>query len=544
MFSQTIKFKVSLYLAIALSPAMLLFPFFVVQFQREHLQAEVAKHVVQISELTVKSTRYAMLLDEHDLADKIIQDIGRQKGIERIRVVNKDGVIRLSSRIEEVGQMVRQEDEPCVNCHKTSKPLAKVPDDQRWKVYETPDGKRVLGAMQPILNEHTCSSDSCHEHRADQTVLGLVDVSYSLDELDRSIKLHSSYILGSALGVVLLVAASVGLLLQRMIYLPLKDLESGAKTISSGDLNHSIPVRSDDDFGRLAISFNQMTSALKGSRSEIEDLVQTLESKVEEKSQALQVAQAEVAQGEKLAAIGQLASGIAHELNSPLTGILTFASLLRKKMKEGSQDAEDLDLVIRETKRCASIIKRLLDFAREKVPLKGRFNLNHLIEDTVRLIDRPASLQHVEIITDLDAGLPDIWGDADLIKQVLLNVLVNAEQSITGAGTVVVETRKCLPKASSGTDVEPQSMVEIAVKDTGCGIPEANMQRIFDPFFTSKEVGKGTGLGLSVSHGIVKSHGGEIKVESRVGTGSTFRIYLPIDAPMGEVETAAEGNKA
>jgi two-component system NtrC family sensor kinase len=544
MFPQTIKFKVSLYLAIALSPAMLLFPFLVVQFQREHLQAEVAQHVVQISELIVKSTRYAMLMDERELVDKIIHDIGRQKGIERVRVVNKDGEISYSNRSAEVGQLVRQEDEPCVNCHQTSKPLAKVPDDQRWKVYETAGGRRVLTAMQPILNEHTCSSDSCHEHRASQTVLGLVDVAYSLDELDQSIKQHSSNILGGALGVVLLVAASVGLLLQRMIYLPLRDLESGAKTISSGNLDHRIPVRSVDDFGRLAVSFNQMTSALKGSRSEIEELVQTLESKVEEKSQALQVAQAEVAQGEKLAAIGQLASGIAHELNSPLTGILTFASLLRKKMNEGSQDAEDLDLVIRETKRCASIIKRLLDFAREKVPLKERFNLNRLIEDTVRLIDRPASLQQVEIITDLDEELPEIWGDADLIKQVLLNVLVNAEQSISGAGTVLVETRKYLPKASTPAGPEPQPMVEIAVKDTGCGIPEANLQRIFDPFFTSKEVGKGTGLGLSVSHGIVKSHGGEIKVESHVGAGSTFRIYLPIDAPMAEVKPAAEGSSA
>jgi len=543
MFPKKIKLKVSLYLAIALSPAMLLLPLVIVHFQREHLQSEAARHVVQISELVVKSTRYAMLLNKRDLAEKIIQDIGRQKGIERVRVINKDGTISHSNRPAEVGLSIAQQDEPCVNCHLTSKPLAKVPDEQRWKTFETAGGHRVLGAMQPIFNEPTCSSASCHEHPASQSVLGIVDIAYSLDEMDQSLKLHSSYVLGGALGVVLLAAASAGLLLQRLIYLPLKDLESGANKVSAGNLDYSIAVRSDDDFGRVAASFNQMTAALKSSRSEVEELVRTLETKIEEKSRALGVAQAEVAQGEKLAAIGQLASGIAHELNSPLTGILTFTSLLRKKMSDGSQDGEDLDLVIRETKRCASIIRRLLDFAREKVPVKGRVNLNQLIDDTVRLINRPASLDHVVITTNLDADLPLIWGDADLIKQVLLNVLVNAEQAISGAGTVAIESRVCVAGAPSSAGVNALPMVEIAIRDTGCGIPEANLQRIFDPFFTSKEVGKGTGLGLSVSHGIIKSHGGEIKVESVVGTGSTFRIYLPINAPTDAPEAQAGGSK-
>jgi two-component system NtrC family sensor kinase len=236
-----------------------------------------------------------------------------------------------------------------------------------------------------------------------------------------------------------------------------------------------------------------------------------------------------------------LASGIAHELNNPLTGVLTFTSLLRKKMHEGTPDAEDLDLVIRETKRCAAIIRRLLDFAREKVPVKGFFNLNQLICDTVHFIDRPASLQQVEISTDLDADLPQIWGDADLIKQVLLNVLVNAEQSIEGPGKVIVESRRSVGEAAPlAPGVEALSMVEISIKDTGCGIPEANLQRIFDPFFTSKEVGKGTGLGLSVSYGIIKSHGGGIKVESVVGAGTTFRIYLPISAPFEETKRKAD----
>jgi two-component system NtrC family sensor kinase len=373
-------------------------------------------------------------------------------------------------------------------------------------------------------------------------VLGIVDIAYSLEEIDRSLNTHAMYLVGIALGIILFVAVSVGILMQRLIYQPLKDLEAGAAKIAAGAFDFEIPVRDSDELGRVAGSFNQMTAALRKSRADLEELVQTLESKVEERTQELRVAEAEIAQGEKLASVGLLASGVAHELNNPLTGVLTFTSLLRKKMPDGSPDAEDLDLVIRETKRCASIIRRLLDFAREKVPVKGHFSINQLIEETVRFVDRPATLQNIEIKMNLDPSLPPVWGDADLVKQVVLNILVNAQQAIEGNGTITVQSH-FVAKPPPKPDCEPVPMVEVAITDSGCGIPESNLQRIFDPFFTSKEVGKGTGLGLSVSYGIVKAHGGRITVESTLGVGSTFRILLPIESPYGEAGNREAGNK-
>lgn len=175
------------------------------------------------------------------------------------------------------------------------------------------------------------------------------------------------------------------------------------------------------------------------------------------------------------------------------------------------------------------------DFAREKVPEKGWYDLNQVIEETVRFTDRPASLRQIRITTALDPGLPQVWGDADLIKQVILNILVNAQQSIETQGSIMVESRVHEP-AGAKPGVEPIPMVEMIVRDTGCGIPEDKLRRIFDPFYTSKEVGKGTGLGLSVSYGIVKAHGGRINVESVVGEGSTFHILLPVSAPFGDGE--------
>ena len=168
------------------------------------------------------------------------------------------------------------------------------------------------------------------------------------------------------------------------------------------------------------------------------------------------------------------------------------------------------------------------------------FRSNQVIEETVRIVERPASFQDIEISLDLDRTLPQIWIDADLIKQVIMNMVVNAQHAIENSGNITVRTRRWpVPVAiESGGSAVP--MVEIAVIDNGCGIPQQNLQRIFDPFFTSKAVGKGTGLGLSVSHGIVRSHGGTIEVESTVGEGSTFRIILPVD-PVQPVETAHAG---
>ena len=534
MPKNSLKLKISLCLIIVLSAAMVLFTLLILKQRQEDMQGVVAKHVTQISEMVVASTRYTMLVNKRDIVEKIIEDIGKQTGIERIRVISKDGTIIHSNHKTEVGYSVDQKDDACISCHQSSQPLQRVPDDKRWKIVETAGGHRVLGTMHAIRNEPSCSSSSCHEHPASQSVLGIVDVAYSLDEMDQSMRSHAAYVIGISVGFIILFALTIGVLLQRLIYLPLKDLATGAEKVSSGELDHAIPVRSSDEFGRVAGSFNHMTAALNASRREMEQLVQTLELKVAERTKELLAAKAEVAQGEKLASIGVLASGIAHELNNPLTGVLTFTSLMRKKAQEGSEDAEDLDLVIRETKRCASIIKRLLDFAREKVPVKGFYGLNQVIEDTVRFVERPASLQQVEIKTELDPVLPQAWGDADLIKQVILNLLVNAQQAIEGKGSITVLTRLLAASAGVKSAGPVKPMVEVVVTDTGCGIPQANLQRIFDPFFTSKEVGKGTGLGLSVSYGIVKAHGGKINVESVVGTGTTFRIWLPIAPPSNE----------
>ncbi len=540
-FPWTLQFKVSVALALVLIAVMIVFAVTIVLHQQKQLLHAAENHVNQLSEVITKSTRFAMLQNEPTYVHSILQDVGRQTDIEKVRIISKTGRIMYSSLTSEIGRLVDLRSDACVSCHASERPLEQVPLGGRSRIYARSDGGRLFGSMTVIHNDPTCQAN-CHAHDKATTVLGVLDIVYRLEDVDAAMRSTSLTIAGLSLVFILVAAPIFGFVVNRLVQVPLHDLERGAQMIAAGDLDLKIPVRSSDEFGRLAGSFNAMTGALRDSREALRDWAHTLEIKVEERTRELHVAQAEAVRTEKLASVGLLASGIAHELNNPLTGVLTFTSLLRKKLPEGSPDAEDMDLVIRETKRCAAIIRRLLDFARDKTPETKYQDLNRIVAETARILERPASLDDVEIELDLEGELPAVWIDADLIKQVVMNMLANARDAIEKSGRITLRTRRCPQPRRPEPGMAPVPMVEITVTDTGCGIPPANLKKIFDPFFTSKDVGKGTGLGLSVSHGIVKAHGGSIEVDSTLGEGSSFRVYLPINPP--EAPAPTEGAKA
>ncbi len=541
MLPKTLKFKVGLYLAVTLTATLLLFAVFAVRHERGNLLQAAAGHANQLSDVVIRSTRFAMLMNQPEYVHSIIEDVARQENIDKVRIYSKEGIIIDSTMAREIGLRVDPKAEGCSQCHQTGQPLKQIPTHDRARIFVTPEGRRMLASMQVIRNEPSCYNAACHAHKPDQTVLGVLDIVYPLDEIDRSLRASGVTIVALSLLFVVVASLLLSLFVHRLVYVPLRDLEGGAKRLASGNLDEVIPVRGDDEFGRLAQSFNAMTAALAASRRELQDWGRTLEEKVAERTQALKLAQAEALRGEKLASVGLLAAGIAHELNNPLTGVLTFSSLMRKKFPDGSPEAEDLDLVIGETKRCAAIIRRLLDFAREKEPEKKYADLNSLVEETARIVERPAHLSDIRIRLELDPALPLVWADADLIKQVIMNMLVNAQHAIAQKGTITVRTRRLAEPRNPKPGTPAVPMVEIAIADTGCGIAPRDLQRIFDPFFTTKGVGKGTGLGLSVSHGIVEAHCGAIEVESNPGEGSTFRVYLPVEPAMQPCEAATIG---
>jgi len=546
MRPRTIKTKVGLYLTLALTVAMVLFCAPVLWYLRGELLSGTADYVTQLSEVITRSTRFAMLQNQPAYVDHILHDVALDERIDRLRILSKDGKIIDSTFAPEVGRTIDRDAEACVLCHESEKPRKRIsatepltldegergaPRTNRTWTFTTPEGQRRLGSMQVIHNEPACYNAACHQHSPSASVLGVLDIVYSIDKIESRLRTSALTIAGFSLGFIALASLLVGIFIHRLVYVPLRDLESGAHRLADGNLEQAIPVRSGDEFGELAASFNVMTAALRNSRSELREWARTLEEKVEQRTEQLRIAQANTIRGEKLASVGLLVSGIAHELNNPLTGILTFSTLLRQNAPDGSPEAEDLDLVIKETKRCAGIIKRLLDFAREKPPEKRFADLNQIIEGAARIVEWPAHLRNIETTLDLDRSLPPIWVDADQIQQVVMNMLVNAQHAIDEKGSITIHSGRAGEPKRPEPDAPPIAMAEFSVIDTGCGIPEANLGRIFDPFFTSKEVGKGTGLGLSVSHGIVKAHGGLIEVTSKVGEGSTFRVLLPLEPP-------------
>ena len=299
---------------------------------------------------------------------------------------------------------------------------------------------------------------------------------------------------------------------------PLREMVWATRKIAEGDLSLELPISSKDEIGQLAESFNHMLVRLKQARQELEDYGRTLEEKVEQRSQQLKKIQVQLMQSEKLASLGRLASGVAHEINSPLTGILTFSHLLMRKLKDNPELQRELELIVRETTRVSTIVRGLLDFARESKPQKRPSNINELILHTLSLVERQSVFQNVRIVKNLNPQVPLVLLDANQIQQVFMNILLNAADAMPAGGTLTI------------TSNPEDSFVQVRFTDTGIGIPEKNLNRIFDPFFTTKADKKGTGLGLAVSYGIIDRHRGQIDVQSEEGKGTTFTIKLPLQA--------------
>jgi two-component system NtrC family sensor kinase len=535
----SLKFKVAVYLLAFLIAAFSVFTWSLTRQQRDELQDTAVVHILQLSDAVVRSTRFMMMEDKPDYVHQLILDVASEKGIDRIRIFSKKGKVIDSTFYGEIGLVLDAKAEGCVSCHEGEVPPETQNDHDRVRYFRDDKGRHLMGVMQVLRNEASCQYAGCHAHLHAPAVLGVVDIVYSIDAVEQRLNRAAIHTAVLAVGFVSAAAVCILLLVHRLIYQPLRDLQHGARRLAGGNLGEPIPVRSRDEFGQVARSFNTMMAGLHESQRQLSDAAHELERKVEERTQQLRAAEAQAVQQQKLAATGLLAAGIAHELNNPLTGVLTFSCLMRQKMKEGTQEAEDMDLVIRETRRCAGIIRRLLDFARQSPPERAQADLNALIAETASLVERSAQLQGTAITLELDPNLPAVWIDKNHIKQVLMNMFVNAQQATETGGTIHVSTRRMPEPMAADRGGEPVEMVEITIKDTGCGISEQDLCRIFDPFFTSKEVGKGTGLGLSVSHGIVKAHGGAIQVQSEVSRGTVFSIHLPLSDSAADVTQPA-----
>ena len=464
---------------------------------REHLTREADQHARQLADTVWRTTRNAMLDGRHERIRRTIAFITHPGDIRRIQLLDHHGVVRYSSEPGDEGQRRQPTGPECGNCHGRT---PRVTNSPPWSYREAHPGHASLGVVQPVYALPDCQRGGCHAPGPTTRVLGVLYVSVSLERHQASVaRLRNRLFLFAGL-LTALVTAVVLVLLNRMVSGPVRALVTGTRRLAAGDLDHRIAVRGYDEVGELGRAFNDTSEKLAWAQRQLVD-------------------------AEKLVSVGRLAAGVAHEINNPLAGILTCAEGMRDEMDPGeSQLRRDVDVIISETLRCRDIVRRLLDFARQRPTAKRPTSLNELVERVTHLLGRQASFAKVSISRQLDPALPALELDGNRIHQVLVNLLLNAAEAMPAGGVVTVETAR----SSDGT------RALLRVSDTGGGIAPELRTRLFEPFFTTKA--QGTGLGLAVAWGIVQQHQGKLSFTTEPGKGTTFIVELPLPTPPADAK--------
>jgi two-component system NtrC family sensor kinase len=308
-----------------------------------------------------------------------------------------------------------------------------------------------------------------------------------------------AFMIISTLGILFSIGLSY--LLSRSISVPVHKLVIASKELASGNLAATVEKTSNDEIGLLADAYNSMANALRERDEQLKEFTRK-----------------KFMESEKLALIGQLAANVAHELNNPLQGIVTYSHLLLERNSIDDPMKQSLQKIVVQANRSRDIIRGLLDFSRQRKPDKTLCNINNLLNESLSFLENQALMQNIKVVTQFDDNLPLIVIDPSQVQRVFINMIVNAAEAMNGNGHLSMITRRD----------QSNNYIETVISDTGSGITEENLDKIFDPFFTTKETGHGVGLGLAISYGIIKEHGGSISVESEVGKGTTFTIRLPV----------------
>ena len=476
-----------------------LFGYLNVRAQRTHSERLIGQSAQRLTDLILGSTRYQMLHNDRDALYAMVQDMGREPGIHRIRVFNSDGRVAFSSVAADIN---------------TVQPVPSAAS----RTFTGAEGRRIFGATRQIENSADCSSAACHQHPASQKVLGVIDVNLSLAAVDAQMAQHQTSLAYFLVGAIVFGSAVAAAFIWIVVYRPVKALIAGTHRVAGGDLDYRLPVTSADELGDLAESFNKMTAEVAGVQAKIEE-------QVRRKTAELEKAHKSLLTSEKMASIGKLAATVAHEINNPLFGILTYARLVLRGLArvegEGREDmVEQLQTIERESKRCGDLVKNLLTFSRQAPSHREPNDLNTIVHRAVMLVKHKLDMQSIELIETLAEGLPPVECDANQAQQVVLVLLVNASEAMAKGGRMEV----CTSFDAGGE----HGIVQ--VKDNGSGIPADVLPRIFDPFFTTKEDLNRTGLGLAVASSIVEQHGGEISVQSEPGKGTRFTVSFPVQS--------------
>lgn len=471
------------------------FSFFSIGAQTDALISQAGIHANQLSEAIKNSTLTSMLENKREEVHAIINTVSHDSSITEIRILNKEGVVTFSSRSDLIGKMVDKHAESCYACHTENAPLQRLPIDERMRVYRiSPESPRILAVINPIYNAPSCYQSACHAHTKDQTVLGVLDIKMDLKDVDQQIEDNKLRLIIFAAIAILALSVFIAYFVRKWIGKPVSELVEATKQVSSGNLNYTIDDPGKDELGILAKSFNKMTKSLAEAKLQL-------------------------FQSDKMASLGRLAAGIAHEINNPLTGVLTYSSFLLKRTKDNPELQENLEVIVRETIRSREIVKSLLDFSRQSVPKKRNADVNKILKSAIEVVASQLLLKRIELDARFDTALPEVALDANQIQQVIINLLVNAADAIGDNGGRISVHPSLISLSPHGL-----AQVKAAVCPKGHDLMDSELKIYGLPSVKVKVVSNGN-VGVINLDPVYGKHRHEYGID--IGKGKNLQVSCP-----------------
>lgn len=498
----------------------------------EYLNTVIRQRGDNIGSIIEGSLYYSMLQNDKSALQSTLDIINTMPGIDEVNMYDHRDSLVYSSFIND---SITHSNPNCVSCHTDFNKMFPV-KEKSYKIIDfksacsmnqSDKGHRQLLVRTPILNERSCYVSACHAHSPDQEVLGSLIMKIPLDGLDAAVSKSSTEFFILATLTTLVVFSLLILFTRNKIRKPLSEILSASEAVSKGDRSRRLEIKPYllDDMKMVSLAFNNMLNNLDAANKELENWSHQLEYKVQKKSEELADIQNELIHIERITSLGKLSSSVAHEINNPLSGILTYTKLITKQLaklelpENVSKDSmlKYLKVIETETKRCGDIVKGLLDFSRKDQENFARYHLHQILKDSYNLMAHQMQIADIHFYTDFAATSDLIFCNDNQIKQVCVALLVNALEAITENGEIMIKT--------SNPDAEH---IKVDITDNGVGIAPEDISRIFQPFFSAKQKASGIGLGLSIVHGIVQSHKGKIEVASQPGKGTTMSIIFAL----------------
>lgn len=497
----------------------------------EYLNTVIRQRGNNIGSIVEGSLYYSMLKNDKSALLSTLDIINTMPGIDEVNMYdNRDSVVYSSYKDDPL----MQGNPNCVNCHADFDQMFPV----REKSYRIIDfksacimnqsdrGHRQLLIRSPIFNEKSCYTAACHAHNKNEEVLGSLIIKVPLDVLDSAVNKSSTEFFILAILTTLILLSFLIFFTNNKIRKPLNAIVSASEAVSKGDRSRRLEIRPNllDDMRLVSLAFNNMLDTVEAANRELQNWSQQLEYKVQKKSEELSEIQNELIHIERITSLGKLSSSVAHEINNPLSGILTYTKLISRRLdkmelEEGTKKPmlQYLNVIETETKRCGDIVKGLLDFSRKDQENFKNRHLHQILKEAYDLLAHQMRIADIHFYTDFQATSDQVYCNDNQIKQVCVALLVNASEAVTENGEITMKT--------SNPD---EDHIKLDITDNGVGIAQEDISRIFQPFYSAKQKASGIGLGLAIVHGIVQSHKGKIEVHSEPGKGTTMSVIFSL----------------